>query len=319
MNSIHRCCRPLFCRLTLQEGKKISNCIHTSSCFENSGRFKQIRSQPDSFFQRKSNVEESSRNFLFSRDYLDRSVDKFLSSGRRNSYSFLKSTRRALKEDEEGFRENVTRDWNHISDTVQDLGIPEFADVIGGQMFAGNNLRQTTTCCLTLRLADNIDLLSDEELKQCIDDVTRWPSDVTNSDVLQAVYCSIDKVTSGRCEAWSTSDSINFALLWSRGPFRRKEKLFQSAVLNNVIGNIAQLSTDEIMRFFLLCSYEAKTASELTLSEKDKQTLEDHVIGEFNALSESEVALAYTALHIILRHKPLDLKKKMEDSYGFRL
>ena len=61
-----------------------------------------------------------------------------------------------LPEDKPGVREDVVKDWNHIHETVRivsktfhhaifyqvrDLGVPEIADVIGGQIFAGANGR----------------------------------------------------------------------------------------------------------------------------------------------------------------------------------
>ena len=47
----------------------------------------------------------------------------------------------SLKPDNDRPRENIIQDWNHIHETVLNLGVPEFADVIGGQMFAGGHLR----------------------------------------------------------------------------------------------------------------------------------------------------------------------------------
>lgn len=73
-----------------------------------------------------------------------------------------------LKPDTNNNRENLIQDWNHIDETVTSLGVPEIADVIGGQMFAGGHLRTTTTSCLTLRLADNILHMTDSELKHLI-------------------------------------------------------------------------------------------------------------------------------------------------------
>ena len=87
----------------------------------------------------------------------------------RSRYKFL--TRQApgsLEPDPNNDRDNLIQDWNHIDETVTSLGVPEMADVIGGQMFAGNNLRSTTTSCLTLRLADKILLMTDFELKHLI-------------------------------------------------------------------------------------------------------------------------------------------------------
>lgn len=70
--------------------------------------------------------------------------ERFLSNSgsNKNRYRFLqKKTPLALVPDPKNVRENVIEDWNHINETVRDLGVPEMADIIGGQMFAGNNLR----------------------------------------------------------------------------------------------------------------------------------------------------------------------------------
>ena len=94
----------------------------------------------------------------------------FITTGKsRSRYKFL--TRQSpglLKPDTNNNRENLIQDWNHIDETVTSLGVPEIADVIGGQMFAGGHLRTTTTSCLTLRLADNILHMTDSELKHLI-------------------------------------------------------------------------------------------------------------------------------------------------------
>ena len=49
----------------------------------------------------------------------------------------MKKTQSSLVPDAMNPRENVVEDWNHINETVLDLGVPEMADIIGGQMFAG--------------------------------------------------------------------------------------------------------------------------------------------------------------------------------------
>jgi len=284
-----------------------------------SGKFKKMMAKPDSYFQRKSAEEEKNQNYLFSRNYLDSTVSKLLVSDRRNKYSFLMTTRQSLQEEEENIRENVTRDWNHISETVQDLGIPEFADVIGGQMFAGGHVRHTTTCCLTLRLADNLNHLADKELVTCLNDVSVWPSDASTSDSLTAVFKSIDKELSIRCAKWDTVDNIQFALLWSRGPARTAEKLFEKRVLKLASKDILNLSLDDCLTFLLFCSYESKIASELVLGEEEKLFLESQLLKGLHSMSETEISLGYTSLSTILRHKSMALKTKIEGCYGFRL
>ena len=38
-------------------------------------------------------------------------------------------------------REDIVKDWNHIHETVLSLGVPELADIVGGQLFAGAHSR----------------------------------------------------------------------------------------------------------------------------------------------------------------------------------
>ncbi|XP_023349458.1 uncharacterized protein LOC111718169 isoform X2 [Eurytemora carolleeae] len=319
MSLIQRAIAQKICRFAC---KSINNLkfFHASPCSWNSGKFKKIKGHPDSYFQRKSVVEpETNPNFLFSREYLDRSMEKIHSSESRGFYSFLNNRRCSLTEEEVGLRENVTRDWNHISDTIQDLGIPEFADVVGGLMFAGGHLRQTTTCCLTLRLADHISLLNDEELKLCIRDTSGWPSDVSNSEVCEAVFKQIDQVCSSRCSTWNLTDLLEYSLLSSTGHYISKEKLFQKSSLTHATLQLNNLSLRGTMLYLLLCSYEYNIASELSISEEDGKKMENTLIKGFNKLIEVECALVYSALKTGLRYEPAQLKSKIESTYGFRL
>ena len=60
----------------------------------------------------------------------------------RSRYLFLsKEPPGSLLPDSSNPRDNIVEDWNHIDETVTSLGVPEMADVIGGQMFAGGHLR----------------------------------------------------------------------------------------------------------------------------------------------------------------------------------
>ena len=84
--------------------------------------------QKDSSYQ--IEVGRDQANFLFN-----------LGSNK-NRYRFLqKKSQPPLVPDLKNPRENVVEDWNHIHETVIDLGVPEMADIIGGQMFAGGHLR----------------------------------------------------------------------------------------------------------------------------------------------------------------------------------
>ena len=79
---------------------------------------------------------------VFDPDYLDQMVDKIMKGESRSRLTFLiKQPSKPLEGELTEARENIVDDWNHIHETVIDLGVPEMADVIGGQMFAGNNLR----------------------------------------------------------------------------------------------------------------------------------------------------------------------------------
>jgi len=78
-------------------------------------------------------------------------------------------------------------------------------------------------------------------------------------------------------------------------------------------------SLDGILKFLLLSCYDPTAASQIVLSEEEKKDIEDKILKDFYSLSETELALAYTALTTIFRHKNTALKKKMEEVYGFRL
>jgi len=300
---------------------EVSRSFQTSSLYQNSGKFKKMKQMPDSFFQRKSKDEEPNQHFMFNSAFLDQSVEKLISS-KGSRYQFLKKERQSLKEDKEGERENVTRDWNHISETVQDLGIPEMADVIGGQMFAGGHLRHTTTCCLAMRLADNIFHLTDEELQLALRDVSGWPADASNSEVLICLFKKVDEECSKRCKGWPVNETMQLATIWSRGPFRPRkpsDKTFHRIAILQTAEELTSLSMEDLMRFLLLCCYESSTASEVSLSPESQQHIEEQLCEGFFSLSESEVALGYTALSIPLRHKSPRLKQLIESNYGFRL
>ena len=79
---------------------------------------------------------------IFDPDYLDQMVNKILKGNSRPRINFLiKQPIKSLEEELTDTRENIVADWNHIHETVIDLGVPEMADIIGGQMFAGGHLR----------------------------------------------------------------------------------------------------------------------------------------------------------------------------------
>ena len=138
--------------------------VSTSATSFNSGRFRKIKPVTSSFLSRSSvkQIKETS-NPAFGREFLDKTVEKLLqgkpkyftlrgkvmylrrwccSGENKRRYKFLtKKSPPSLEPDNDHPRENIIQDWNHIHETVLNLGVPEFADVIGGQMFAGGHLR----------------------------------------------------------------------------------------------------------------------------------------------------------------------------------
>ena len=109
----------------------------------NSGRFRKMKQASSSFLSRAA-VKKTSKheNAAFDPDYLDRSVEKILQGRSRFRYRFLiRQSPGTLEPDTSNSRDNLIEDWNHIDETVTNLGVPEIADVIGGQMFAGGHLR----------------------------------------------------------------------------------------------------------------------------------------------------------------------------------
>ena len=109
----------------------------------NSGRFRKMKQANPNFLARTQvkKVTEKTAT-VFDPDYLDQMVDKILKGNSRSRLTFLiKQPSKPLEEEVNEPRENIVNDWNHIHETVMDLGVPEMADVIGGQMFAGGHLR----------------------------------------------------------------------------------------------------------------------------------------------------------------------------------
>ena len=79
---------------------------------------------------------------MFDPDYLDSQVDKMLAGPGRHRLSFLvRDPDSGIAEDAENSRDSLISNLNHIHETVMVLGVPEVADIIGGQMFAGGHLR----------------------------------------------------------------------------------------------------------------------------------------------------------------------------------
>ena len=279
-------------------------------------------------------TKEAGSNPSLDRDYLDKTVDKLLQGERRNRYRFLrKLSPEALEPDKDNVRENIIEDWNHIHETVINLGVPEWADVIGGQMFAGGHLRSTTTSCLTLRLADNLVMMRDEELRHLVHAIKVWPGDAGESETLSTLVRSLDQECAIRCPSWSPGDNIHLALIWARFAFRPEISQFASKVIDMSSAEIHKPSSvDHLLSYLLLISYWSDIASLLRLDMSSLRVVEDKLTVEFwDKMDQTEVAMVYTALSLLWQKavtqsaagevttSPLRLKEKIQNTYGFRL
>ena len=302
-----------------------------------SGRFRKMKPVTDSFLSRSPirKSREAGSNPAFDRDYLDKTVDKLLQGERRNRYRFLhKIPPASLEPDKNHKRDNVIEDWNHIHETVINLGVPEWADVIGGQMFAGNNLRSTTTSCLTLRLADNLVMMSDIEIQHLVTAIKVWPGDAGESETLSALVRSLDQECATRCVSWSAADNMDLALMWGRFAFRPEISQFATRVIEMTSAEIDKSwSVDHVLTYLLLISYWSDIASLLRMDMDQLRVLETRLTVEFwDKMDQTEVAMVYTALNLLWQKavnqsevekdvstSPLRLKEKIQNTYGFRL
>ena len=307
--------------------------LSTSAISCNSGRFRKMK-QAESTFLKRSPVkqvrEADGLNPALCTEFLDKSVEKLLQGENKSRYRFLLRKRPlALEEDTEHHRDNVINDWNHIHETVLDLGVPEFADIIGGQMFAGNNLRTTTTSCLTLRLADNVKLLRDSELRHVLLSVYCWPGDAGHSETLERLVAALDTECALRCGAWPLADTIALALIWARFSFKTENHKFSSKVLEMSASKVAEAHLELLLSYLLLVSYSYHNLLSLQLQlrfdDKMLKSIEEKLTIDFwSKMDQTEVAMVYTALNLIWQRTqeggcPVRLKQKIENTYGFRL
>lgn len=130
-----------------------------------SGKFKKMMA--NRILTSRGNLQRKKEPKLsFSRNYLDSTVSKLLVSDRRNNilswwyHQTITPGRRKYK------RECYERLESLRRNCPGSLGIPEFADVIGGQMFAGD-MSATTTCCLTQDWPTTWITSQDQELVTC--------------------------------------------------------------------------------------------------------------------------------------------------------
>jgi len=313
---------------TLQVIESVQSCLQfstTSSQFMTSGKFRKLKPVTNSFLARSSiKKREKNSNPLFDQEYLDKVVDKLLQGKNRYRYKFLsKKSSIPLEPDKANPRENLVENWNHINETVLNLGVPEWADVVGGQLFAGGHLRSTTTTCLTLRLADNIVVMTDLELHQLIHSIYCWPGDAGESETLVRLISQLDGECARRSGTWSLSDNLSLSLLWARFAFGPETCQYASKVLETTSSKIHETCLDSLVSYLLLVSYLSHFAVRIDHSNENLRTLEKRVLSEFwNKLDQTEIAMVYSALNLLWQNaeeSPSHLKKKIQDTYGFRL
>lgn len=291
----------------------------------NSGRFRKMKQANSTFLSRSAVKKISSHeNEAFHPDYLDRSVEKLLQGRSKFRYRFLiRQSPGTLEPDTSNSRDNLIEDWNHINETVTNLGVPEIADVIGGQMFAGGHLRTTTTSCLTLRLADNIILMTDLELHHLIRSIYCWPGDAGDSETLVGVVTKLDRECFRRCDEWDmTKANLPLSLLWTRFSFRPEENKFVSKVSKLASVKIQQFHLQDLLSYLLLVSYSSESFSSLIIEKAALRLVEETILMEFTNIDQIEIAIAYSALNFLMSKEgcsPSQLKHKIQDTYGFRL
>jgi len=289
-----------------------------------SGRFRKIKQQNAEYFQRSGEKKVTEHtNTVLDPDYLDAMVEKMLRGKHGVRLGFLKQrTHQNLPEEEVGLRKDVAREWNHIYETVRDLGVPEMADVIGGQVFAGGNARATCTTALAIQLADNLHLLTNAELWHIIAAMRGWPGDASSSESLNRVLTSIDGLAAERCPAWEEEERLELALTWAAYPFRPSQSSFVRTCLMLSGPSLPLLSLPSLLHYLLLVSYRADDKL-LVLGnfvgidelEGAARTLDT----EFHRLTETEVAVAYSALRHLNPEVAKGLGVKIHQTFGFRL
>jgi len=289
-----------------------------------SGRFRKIKQQKAEYFQRSGEKKVTEHtNTVLDPDYLDAMVEKMLCDKHGVRLGFLKHrTHPNLPEEEIGLRKDIAREWNHIYETVRDLGVPEMADVIGGQIFAGGHARATCTTALTIQLADNLHLLTDAELWHIIAAMRGWPGDANSSESLNHVLTSIDGLAAERCAAWEEEERLELALTWAAYPFRPSQSSFVRTCLMLSAPSLPSLPLSSLLQYLLLVSYRADDkllilGNFVGVEELDgaARTLDT----QFHQLTETEVAVAYSALRHLNPEVAKGLGVRIHQTFGFRL
>lgn len=262
-------------------------------------------------------------NAVLDPDYLDAMVEKMLRGKHGTRLEFLKKRSLPnLAEDKPGVREDVVKDWNHIHETVRDLGVPEIADVIGGQIFAGANGSTLCTTSLAYQLADNFEMFTDSELRHIISVIKGWPREVIDSESLNKVLSSLDGLAAKRCESWVETERLQLALIWASYSFRPSQSEFCRACLKLAASSLPSLPLPSLLQYLLLVSYRADDKDIVLESLQAGGAMEEvtaTIETNFHRLTETEVAVVYSALNHLSTDLAKGLGEKIHRTYGFRL
>lgn len=253
-------------------------------------------------------------------DYLDAMVEKMLRGKHGARLEFLrKRSLPNLPEDKPGVREDVVKDWNHIHETVRDLGVPEIADVIGGQIFAGANGSTLCTTSLAYQLADNLEMFTESEICHIIKVIKGWPREVIDSESLNKILSSLDGLAAKRCESWENTERLQLALIWASYSFRPSQVEFCRASLQLSAESLSSLSLPSLLQYLLLVSYRADDREIILDSFENIEEVANILETNFHKLTETEVAVAYSALHHLSPGVTKGLGERIHRTYGFRL
>merc|ERR1719400_1122015 len=259
-------------------------------------------------------------NSVLDPDYLDAMVEKMLRGKHGARLEFLrKRSLPNLPEDKPGVREDVVKDWNHIHETVRDLGVPEIADVIGGQIFAGANGSTLCTTSLAYQLADNLEMFTDSEICHIIKVIKGWPREVIDSESLNKILSSLDGLAAKRCESWENTERLKLALIWASYSFRPSQVEFCRASLQLASESLSSLSLPSLLQYLLLVSYRADDREIILESFESLEEVANILETNFHKLTEMEVAVAYSALHHLSPGVTKGLRERIHRTYGFRL
>jgi len=219
-------------------------------------------------------------------------------------------------------RDNIARDWNHITETVVSLGVPELADVVGGQMFAGANSMTTSTTNQAYHLADHIAGFTDKELQHIITVIAGWPGDSGGSESLSKILHGLDYAAAGRCPSWEEGVRLKLALIWATFAFRPVHVQFCRSTLELASPSLGSFSLKHLMQYLLLVSYRAEDKDLVLDSLKGTDSLEAMAASidkSFLQLSQTEAAVVYSALHHLSPETAAGLGARIHSTYGFRL